>query len=201
MMLYNPAIPKASRKLQRGSAGIRFVHSELNLLLTSGKFQYNHARYQNRICSRERQLAMKAKNPNYKAFVKEIFNQAAFMVDVGVQLKDVGPGWCESELVVLPKHMQQNTYVHAGVQATMADHTAGAAAGTLIAETDMVLTVEFKINLLRPAQGERLYCKAQILKPGKLLTVAESEVYSFVQEQSKLVAKASVTLAILEGRR
>lgn len=142
---------------------------------------------------------MKVKNPNYKAFVKEIFNQAPFLVDVGIRLKDVGPGWCESELVVLPKHMQQNTYIHAGVQATMADHTAGAAAGTLIGQADTVLTVEFKINFLRPARGERLYCKAQVLKPGKLLTIAESEVYSLLQEQSKLVAKASVTLALLEG--
>jgi acyl-coenzyme A thioesterase PaaI-like protein len=59
----------------------------------------------------------------------------------------------------------------------MADHTAGAAACTLIAQGQLLLTVEFKIYLLRPGQGERLRCEARVLKPGRILIVVESEMY------------------------
>jgi len=88
--------------------------------------------------------------------------------------------------------------VHAGVLATVADHTAGAAGSTLLAADEYVLTAEFKINLLRAARGERLVCRAQVLKPGRILTVVESEVFSVTDEAPTLVAKASVTLAVLK---
>ncbi len=58
--------------------------------------------------------------------------------------------------------------VHAGVQATIADHTAGGAATTLIDKGQFVLTVEFKINLLRVTRGDSLLCRAQVLKPEKV---------------------------------
>jgi uncharacterized protein (TIGR00369 family) len=83
------------------------------------------------------------------------------------------------------------------VQATIADHTAGGAAGTLAAEGDLVLSVEFKINFLRPALGERLRCRSTVLRHGKTLTVAESEVYAQRDRNEKLVAKAMVTLALV----
>ncbi|WP_169730682.1 PaaI family thioesterase [Calidithermus chliarophilus] len=104
----------------------------------------------------------------------------------------LGEGWCQTELEVGEQHQQQDGFVHAGVQATMADHSAGTAA-TLIGPGQYVLTVEFKINLLRPARGERLNCRVQVLKPGKSLIVVESEVYT-----QKLVSKATVTVAVLE---
>jgi uncharacterized protein (TIGR00369 family) len=97
----------------------------------------------------------------------------------------------------MPKHFQQDTFIHAGVQATMADHTAGAAAGSLVKESEIVLTVEFKINLLRPAVGESLRCIAKVLRTGKTLIVAESEVYATKAGDEKLCAKAMVTLAVV----
>lgn len=138
---------------------------------------------------------METRNPHYREQVRGIFDMAPFVVDLGLVLTDLGPGWCDSVLEVAPRHLQQDGYVHAGVQATMADHTAGGAAGTLIRSDEMVLTAEFKINLLRPAMGDRLRCRATVLKPGKTLIVAESEVYAAREGQEKLVAKATVTLA------
>lgn len=143
---------------------------------------------------------MDVKNPHYREQVQEIFRQAAFVMDVGIQLQTVEPGRCETELVVLSRHLQQDAFIHAGVQATMADHTAGAAAGTLVAANELVLTVEFKINLLRPAQGERLHCQAVVLKPGRTIIVVESEVYALKQAQSALVSKATVTIAVVPKR-
>jgi len=140
---------------------------------------------------------MKPRTPDYPGKVREIFQRAAFIDDLGIRLKDLGEGWCESVLEVAPKHRQQDGYVHAGVQATMADHTAGGASSTLAAEGDLVLTVEFKISFLRPALGERLRCRAAVLRQGRTLTVAESEVYAQRDGNEKLVAKAMVTLALV----
>ena len=137
---------------------------------------------------------MKPQNPEYRDHTRAIFDKAPFIADLGVVLVDLGPGWCETALAVAPKHRQQDGYVHAGVQATMADHSAGGAAGTLVRGNEMVLTAEFKIHLLRPAVGERLRCRATVLKPGKTLIVAESEVFAIHAGKEKLVAKAMVTL-------
>ena len=138
------------------------------------------------------------KNSDYKARVANIFVSARFIQDVGYRLRDCGPGWCETELAVEPRHWQQDGFVHAGVQATMADHTAGAAAGTLMRVDELVLTVEFKINLLRTAVADRLFCRADVLRPGRQLTVVESSVFAVVGEKQTLVSKAMVTLALVQ---
>jgi uncharacterized protein (TIGR00369 family) len=137
--------------------------------------------------------AMQIKNSNYRERIREIFNTAPFVVDLGIRFQDAGPGWCETELPIAPRHWQQDNYIHGGVQATLADHTAGAAAATLVAENEIVLTVEFKISLLRPAQGELLRCRAEVLKPGKTLIVVESEVFC----SSTLVSKGMFTIAAI----
>jgi uncharacterized protein (TIGR00369 family) len=134
------------------------------------------------------------------AEVRRIFEQAPFIAELGIELESLGQGECTTVLIIQPRHLQQDGYVHAGVQATVADHTAGAAAATLIHEGQMVLTAEFRISLLRAARGERLRCTARVLKPGRLLTVVESEVFCIAADVAQLVSKASVTLAVVDGR-
>jgi uncharacterized protein (TIGR00369 family) len=141
---------------------------------------------------------MKTQNPSFREHARALFDKAPFAADLGIVLEDLGPGWCRTTLLVAPRHRQQDGYVHAGVQATLADHTAGGAAGTLVRASELVLTAEFKINFLRPALGERLRCRASVLKPGKTLIVAESEVYAVRDGAEKLVAKATVTLTPVE---
>ncbi len=143
---------------------------------------------------------MITQNPRYRESVRRIFEKARFTEDLGLELTEMGPGWCESSLSVAPRHLQQDGYVHAGVQATIADHTAGGAAGTLLREDQIVLTVEFKINLLRPAVGDLLRCRATVLRQGRSLLVAESEVFASSGSEEKLVAKATATLAALKGK-
>jgi uncharacterized protein (TIGR00369 family) len=137
---------------------------------------------------------VKTQNPDYRELAKALFDKAPFIKELGLHLSDLGPGWCETVLAVEPKHLQQDGYVHAGVQATMADHTAGGAAGTLVAANELVLTAEFKINFLRPAIADRLRCRSVVLKPGRTLIVAESEVFAVRDGVEKLTAKAIVTL-------
>lgn len=140
---------------------------------------------------------MKELDPRIRKGVEAIFRNSAFVTGLGIRLADMGPGWCESDLAVEGRHLQQDGFVHAGVQATIADHTAGGAAGTLAGPGEMVLTVEFKINLLRPAVGERIRCRAKVLKPGRTIVVAESEVFACRDGEEKLTAKATVTLALV----
>jgi len=132
--------------------------------------------------------------------LERIFDAAPFVTSLGIRLVTIGLGFCETELDVEPRHLQQDGFVHAGVQATMADHTAGGAAATLIEPGHIVLTVEFKINLLRAAKGERLTCRSTVLKPGSRLTVVESEIRCEDEGASKLVSKTTASIAIVEAR-
>ena len=132
--------------------------------------------------------------------LERIFNAAPFVANLGIRLVSLGSGTCESELDVEPRHLQQDGFVHAGVQATMADHTAGGAAATLIEPDHMILTVEFKINLLRAASGDRLTCRSKVLKPGVRLIVVESEVLCEDAGTSKLVSKTTASIAVVGVR-
>jgi uncharacterized protein (TIGR00369 family) len=127
------------------------------------------------------------------ARVREVFAAARYMTELGVYLVRVGPGLCETVLAVRPEHTQQNGFVHAGVTAAMGDHTAGGAAATLAPENHGVLTTEYSIHLLRPARGKELRCVAKVLRPGRTLSVVESEVLA----DGALVAKLTATLAIV----
>ncbi|MCR3764346.1 PaaI family thioesterase, partial [Pseudomonas aeruginosa] len=122
---------------------------------------------------------------------------AGFVGDLGIRPLDCGPGWVEAGLEILPRHAQQNGFVHAGVQATLADHAAGAAAATLVAEGQTVLTLEFKLNLLRPARCQRLLCRAEVLKAGRQVTVVEAEVFAEEGGRRCLFSKATVTMAVV----
>ena len=82
----------------------------------------------------------------------------------------------------------------------MADHTAGSAATTLIAAGEIVLTAEYKINLLRGVTSSELRCRAKVIRAGRRLVVAESDVWDPVDGPEQLVAKAIVTVAILNKR-
>jgi uncharacterized protein (TIGR00369 family) len=132
------------------------------------------------------------------ATMKERFRCAPFVADVGLELESLGAGECVTCLDIEPRHLQQNGFVHAGVQATMADHSAGAAAFTCVAAGDSVVTVEFKLSLLRAARGERLVCRSRVLKSGTQFCFAESEVYCVSSGEERLVAKASATLAVVK---
>ena len=138
------------------------------------------------------------KNPAYREAVVRLFQNAGFIRDQGIRLIDCGPGWCDAELIVRDTHLQQDGFIHAAVQAAIADHAAGAAACTLIGPDEYVLSVEFKINLLRPAKADRIRCKARVLKPGRNLTVVEAEIYQDRDAQPTLTSKAMLTMAVLK---
>ncbi|MBI4912402.1 MAG: PaaI family thioesterase [Acidobacteria bacterium] len=130
-----------------------------------------------------------------------MFQACPFIEDLGLVLERLAPGECETSLALRPRHLQQDGYVHAGVQATMADHTGGGAGATLLPEGRIVLSIEFKINLLRPARGQSLRCRAKVLKAGRQVTVVESEVFALDEGKESLTSKATITLATLPAPR
>ena len=136
-------------------------------------------------------------DPQHREIVREIFERAGFMTYLGVALDGLEQGVCDASLAIEPRHLQQDGFIHAGVLASLADHSAGGAAGTLVQPGETILSIEFKINLLRPAVGERVRCRATVLKPGRTIMVAESEVFAVRAGEEKLVAKATVTLAVV----
>jgi uncharacterized protein (TIGR00369 family) len=126
-------------------------------------------------------------------FLKRDYIQG-FPAYCGFEVVRVAYGQFESNLKIRPDHRQQDGFVHAGVIATMADHTAGYAAYTTISEDLRILTIEFKINYFRPATGDAVVCRSSVISNGKKIIVAESEVFSISEGRERLVSKAMVTL-------
>ncbi len=103
-------------------------------------------------------------------------------------------GYFQSRVGIREHHRQQDGFIHAGVMATMADHTAGYAAFTTVPEEFQILTIEFKINFLRPACGDGLVCRSRVIREGTQVIISESEVFDQREEGEVLAAKALVTL-------
>lgn len=139
---------------------------------------------------------MKAKFQGYRDKVLRAFNNQGIVHTLGIRIVDFGEGWFHTKLIPDSKICQHHGYVHAGAIATMADLSSGFAACSLMSEEEDVLTIEFKINLLRPAVGEIIICRAKVLKPGKRIYVSESEVYGVQNDNEKLIAKSTVTLIV-----
>lgn len=127
-------------------------------------------------------------------FLKNDFARG-FPAYCGFEATRVEVGLFHSRLQVRPDHRQQDGFVHAGVLATMADHTAGYSGFSLVDEDLRILTIEFKVNFFKPALGPVINCRARVINAGRQVIVAESEVFSEDDNgREKLVAKATVTL-------
>jgi len=141
----------------------------------------------------ERNLMEKELSVKRVRYLKKDYSRG-FIEDVGYKAMKYQKGYLESRLKILNRHRQQDHYIHAGIIATMADHTAGYAAFSLVPEDHRILTIEFKINFLQPAYGKTLICKSRILREGGQILVGESEVLDQRAGKEELVAKAMVTL-------
>ena len=137
---------------------------------------------------------------NRIAFLKSDFVQG-FPAYCGFEVTHISEGQFETSLVVRSQHRQQDDFVHAGVMATMADHTAGYAGYTVAPETARILTIEFKINLLKPAVGDLLQCRSAVVSGGRRIIVAESNLFSLTPTAEKHVARATVTLMAVPSEK
>ena len=139
-------------------------------------------------------MSFTAKNPEFAADVRKSFAAQSIMQTIGAQLSRVEPGIVEISLPYRTDLTQQNGYLHAGIITTIADSAAGYAAFTLMPAGASVLSVEFKVNLLRPASGEMFLARAEVIKAGKTLTVVRADVFGISGNERTLVATMQGTM-------
>ena len=141
---------------------------------------------------------MKPLNPSFAADVKSSFAKQPVMNLIGARLAHVEPGIVEIELPFCADLTQQDGYLHAGVITTVADSAAGYAAFTLMPAGSRVLSIEFKVNLLRPARGELFVARAEVIKAGRTLTVVRADVFATgANSEKELVATMQGTMMCL----
>ncbi|MGQ0760595.1 MAG: PaaI family thioesterase [Acidobacteriota bacterium] len=137
-------------------------------------------------------------NPNFVEAVRQNFAQQPAMNLIGARLAHVEPGIVEIELPFRTDLTQQDGYLHAGVITTIADSAAGYAAFTLMPAGSRVLSIEFKVNLLRPARGQSFVARAEVIKAGRTLTVVRAEVFATgANSEKELVATMQGTMMCL----
>jgi uncharacterized protein (TIGR00369 family) len=133
-------------------------------------------------------------------FLKKDY-RSGFIKFCGFRASKVEKGLFESTLKIGEKHKTQDNFIHAGLIATMSDHTAGYAAFTLVPDNIRILTIEFKINFLKPAYGNELKCKSEIISQGKQILVAHSTVFDIRDTHKKMVSRSTITLMAVNAEK
>ena len=145
-------------------------------------------------------MSYQASNPLFAEDIKQNFARQSIMALIGAELSLIEPGVVEITLPYRKDLTQQHGYLHAGIVTTIADSAAGYAAYSLMPVGSEVLSVEFKVNLLRPAKGEAFLARAEVIKPGKTLTVVRADVFGISETDKKeLVATLQGTMFCIVG--
>ncbi len=136
----------------------------------------------------------------FEELVRESFTRQTIMTTIGATLETIEKG---RAVIALPyaRHIcQQHGFLHAGVVTTIVDSACGYAAVTMMPENSSVLTVEFKVNLMAPAKGDRFIAVGRVVKAGRTLTVTQGEVIAFAGEVQSTVAIITATMMRLEAK-
>lgn len=146
-----------------------------------------------------RETALVPRDPDFEARVRASFARQGFMALIGAEIVALSPGRCTIAVAARPDLCQQRGFLHGGVTAAIADSAAGYAAYSLMPANSTPLTVEFKINLISPAVGERFLATGQVVRSGRTLTIAEVEVVAEAGGIAKPIARTLGTLMCIEN--
>jgi uncharacterized protein (TIGR00369 family) len=116
------------------------------------------------------------------------------MTAIGATLRSVAPGAVEIELPYRADLCQQDGFLHAGIVTTICDSACGYAAYTLMPVGARVLSVEFKINFLAPAVGDRFIARGAVARSGRTVTVCTGEVVALAQDAERVIALMQATM-------
>lgn len=122
-----------------------------------------------------------------------------FMKTVGAVLDSITPGACEISVAKHPGVLQQFGMFHGGVTAFLVDNATTIAAATVMGDDQLALTAEFKLNFLSPAMGDKLICRAKVLKPGRTTSVVSADVFCVSNGKEKHTATALASIAMLDA--
>lgn len=138
---------------------------------------------------------------DFEARVRASFARQQIMATIGAELTRVNPGEVEIEMPFRADLTQQHGFLHAGIISTALDSACGYAAYSVMPIDAAVLTIEFKINLLAPAKGERFLFRGQVTKPGRTIIVADGQAYAYDGEgEARIVATMTATIMAVSGR-
>jgi uncharacterized protein (TIGR00369 family) len=126
--------------------------------------------------------------------VRESFARQKLFNTINGKITLIGPGEFHIEAPFDERFTQQDGFLHAGIITTLMDSACGFAAYTLMPADSRVLSVEFKVNLLNPAQGKRFRAEGHVIKPGKTLTVCEGKLFALGDAGEKLLAIMQATM-------
>jgi uncharacterized protein (TIGR00369 family) len=135
-----------------------------------------------------------------QARVRSSFDRQGLMEHLGARLTHIAPGRVHIQLPSRTEVTQQHGYFHAGATSAIADSAGGYAAFTLFPEESSVLTVEYKINLLAPAEGDYLEAVGTVLRSGRTLTVCNLEVFAVTTARRTLIATGQQTVIRIDSR-
>jgi len=141
-----------------------------------------------------RETRIVSKDAEYEKKVRESFARQGLMRHLGAVLEAVRPGECEIAIAWREELGQQHGFFHAGVTGAIADSACGYAALSLMPAGKAVLTVEYKLNLLAPAVGERLVARGRVVRAGRTLTVCSAEVLAVRNAVETLCATSLSTI-------
>ncbi|MHB1373067.1 MAG: PaaI family thioesterase [Thauera sp.] len=141
------------------------------------------------------------RDPDYAERVRASFRLQHAMGLIGAEMAVVEPGYVEIHLPHKPEITQQHGFIHGGVVGMIADSAAGYAANTLTPADASVLTVEYKMNLVAPADGQRLVARGEVVRPGRTLIVTRADVYAIRDEQWTLCAIMQQTIMAMHGKK
>jgi uncharacterized protein (TIGR00369 family) len=144
-------------------------------------------------------MSLQPRNPDFEARVRGSFARQRAMTLIGARMSTVAPGRVEIELPVRDDLTQQHGFVHGGIVGMIADSAGGYAAFTLMPVDSSVLTVEYKLNMLAPADGELLIARGEVLKPGRSLFVVRADVWARRAGAETRVAAMQQTLMAMHG--
>lgn len=130
--------------------------------------------------------------------IRDNVGRQGFMNHVGAELSELARGSCTLEVNRRPELLQQNGLFHGGVTAFLVDNATTIAAATSRGQS--ALTAEYKLNLLSPAVGERLICRARVIKPGRQTAVVAADVFCVTDGVEKHTATALASIAMLDDR-
>lgn len=141
-----------------------------------------------------------ASDPDFERRVRDSFARQRAMTTLGATLAHVAPGEVDILLPFREELTQQHGFLHAGITTAIVDTACGYAALSLMPPGAAVLSVEYKVNLLAPGQGERFLARGRVLKPGRTITVCSGEVIATRGREERLVAVMSATMMSLRDR-
>ena len=140
------------------------------------------------------------KDPAFRKRVRSSFDRQQCMSTLGIEMSRIEPGMIELTMPYAEHYTQQHGFIHAGIVSTALDSACGYAAFSLMPSDAAVLTVEYKVNFLAPARGDAFIFRAEVVKPGRTLTLCDARAYARTSAGERLIATMSGTMMALFNR-